>query len=89
VKLENYDPENHERQTVARLIFESDPVFNALVYGKEAIGVIEGMLQLGGNYFDARYTRCAIYDGRVVGVIADFPISEKALIDQKSGKDFA
>jgi hypothetical protein len=46
VKLEKYDPENHERQTVARLIFESDPVFNALVYGEDAISVIEGMLLL-------------------------------------------
>lgn len=89
IDLENYNNENHDEHTVARLIFESDPVFNTLVHGKDAIAVIEGMLRLGGNYFDAQYTRCAINEGRVVGVIVGFPISEKAAIDQKSGKDFA
>jgi len=89
VELEKYDSGKHEEQTVARLIFESDPVFNTLVYGKDAIGVIEGMLRLGDNYFDSQYIRCAIHEGKVVGVIVGFPVSEKAEIDQKSGKDFA
>jgi ribosomal protein S18 acetylase RimI-like enzyme len=39
--------------------------------------------------FDSRYTRCAIHEANVVGVFVGFPISEKAEIDQKSGKDFA
>ena len=89
IDLENYASEKHDRHTVARLIFESDPVFNVLVYGKDAVGVIEGMLQLGNNYFESSYTRCVMRDGRVVGVIVGFPVSQKAEIDQKSGKDFA
>jgi ribosomal protein S18 acetylase RimI-like enzyme len=64
-------------------------VFNAIVYGKDAVAVIEGMLQLEDNYFDPRYNRCAIRDGGVVGVIVGFPVAEKAAIDQQSGKDFA
>ncbi len=32
---------------------------------KDAVGVIEGMLQLGDNYFESSYTRCAIQDGRI------------------------
>lgn len=47
------------------------------------------MLRLGDNYFDSSYTRCAIHDGQVAGVIVGFPVSEKTAIDQKSGKDFA
>jgi len=89
IDLEHYDSEKHDERSVARLIFESDPIFNALVYGKDAVGVIEGMLRLGDNYFDSRYTRCAIHDGLVVGVIVGFPISEKTEIDQKSGRNFA
>lgn len=89
LELENYNSERHDVHTVARLIFESDPVFNTLTYGKNPVAVIEAMLRLGDNYFDTRYTRCAIYEGRVVGVIVGFPVSEKAEIDQKSGKGFA
>jgi ribosomal protein S18 acetylase RimI-like enzyme len=47
------------------------------------------MLRLGDNFFDPRYTRCAIHDDRVVGVIVGFPAAEKAAIDKESGKDFA
>jgi len=89
INLENFESQRHDRHAIARLIFESDPVFNTIVYGKDAAGVIEGMLQLGENYFDSQYTRCAIHEGGVVGVIVGFPISEKGEIDQESGKDFA
>lgn len=89
MNLENFDERKHDEITVARLIFESDPVFNTLVYGKGAVAVIERMLRLGDNYFDSRYTRCAIHEGRVVGVIVGFSVSDKEEIDQKSGKDFA
>lgn len=89
IDLENYYDEKHDEHTVARLIFESDPVFNTLVYGKDAIAVIERMLRLEDNYYDARYARCVIREGSVVEVIVGFPISEKAEIDQKSGKDIA
>ena len=87
--LENCKRQKHDRQIIARLIFQSDPVFNAAVYGKGAIRIIEGMLQLAGNYFDSRHTRCAVQEGRVVGLVVGFPLSEKRAIDQKSGKDFA
>ncbi|MFW5686413.1 MAG: GNAT family N-acetyltransferase [Spirochaetota bacterium] len=89
MNLENFDERKHDRNTVARLIFESDPVFNTLVYGQGAVAVIERMLRLGDNYFDSRNTRCAVHEGRVVGVIVGFSVSDKAEIDQKSGKDFA
>ena len=89
IELENYNSEKHDEHTVARLIFESDPVFNTLTYGKDPVAVIEAMLRLGDNYFDSSYTRCAIHEGRIVGVIVGFPVSEKAAIDQKSGKEFA
>jgi len=89
VELEHYDSGKHDQRSVARLVFESDPVFNTLVYGKDPIAVIEGLLRLRDNYFDARYTRCAIHDGRVAGVVVGFPVAEKAEIDKKSGKDFA
>lgn len=50
VRAENYNNEKHDERTVARLVFESDPVFNTLAYGRDAIGVIEEMLRLGDNY---------------------------------------
>jgi ribosomal protein S18 acetylase RimI-like enzyme len=89
VQLESYDSGTHDEHSVAQLIFQSDPVFNTLVYGKDAVAVVEKMLRLGGNFFDSRYTRCAIHEESLVGVIVGFPNSEKAEIDRKSGKDFA
>ena len=89
VQLVSYDSGTHDEHSVAQLIFQSDPVFNTLVYGKDAVAVVERMLRLGDNYFDSRYTRCAIHEASLVGVIVGFPISEKAEIDRKSGKDFA
>lgn len=89
IELDNYDVEKHDGLTIARLIFDSDRVFNTLVYGKDAVSVLERILRLGDNYFDSRYTRCAIHEDRVVGVIVGFPVAEKAAIDKKSGKDFA
>ena len=89
VQLVSYDSGTHDEHSVAQLIFQSDPVFNTLVYGKDAVAVVEKMLRLGGNFFDSRYTRCAIHEESLVGVIVGFPNSEKAEIDRKSGKDFA
>ncbi len=89
IKLESYDASTHDRNKVAKLIFESDPVFNSIVYGKNALSVIEKMLHLGDNYFDPEYTRCAILDGKVAAVLVSFPLSEKTEIDQKSGRAFA
>jgi len=89
IDLENYGKEKHDEHTVAQLIYESDPVFNTLVYGTDAITVIQGLLQLGDNFFDSRYLRCAVQKGSVVGVLVGFPVFEKAEIDRKSGKDFA
>ena len=88
INLENYSTEKHDEHAVARLIFESDPVFNKLVYGKNAVAVIQELLRLRENFFDSRYLRCAIHETSVVGVLVGFPISDKAEIDQKSGKDF-
>ncbi|MCF7929661.1 MAG: GNAT family N-acetyltransferase [Spirochaetales bacterium] len=87
--LESYDSGKHDEHTVAQLIFQSDPVFNTLVYGKNAVAAVERLIRLGDNYFDSRYTRCAIHEASLVGVIVGFPISEKTEIDRKSGKDFA
>ena len=89
VEFVSYDSGKHDEHTVAQLIFQSDPVFNTLVYGKDAVAVVERMLRLGDNFFDSRYTRCAIHETSLVGVVVGFPISEKAEIDRKSGKDFA
>ena len=89
LEIEDYDSQKHDEQTVARLIFASDPVFNTLVYGEDAVAVIQAMLRLQDNFFDSRYARCAIYQGNVVGVIVGFPVSDKVEIDRKSGKDFA
>ncbi len=88
IRLEKYDSRIHDAQTVARLIFESDPEFNTLVYGKDAVPVIGNLLRLGDNYFDERYMRCSISGERIAGVIVCFPVLEKADIDRKSGKDF-
>jgi ribosomal protein S18 acetylase RimI-like enzyme len=89
INLENYSTEKHDEHAVARLIFESDPIFNTLVYGKNAIAVIQGLLRLHDNFFDSRYLRCAVYEDDVVGVIVGFPVAEKTEIDRESGKDFA
>jgi len=46
IELQSYSSENHSERTVAYLIFDSDPTFNTLVYGTQAVAMIEGMLRL-------------------------------------------
>lgn len=87
--LKNYEGTEHEREKVARLIFDSDLVFNSLVYGKNALHVIEALLDLGDNYFSPQFTRCVMNENQIVGIAVAFPVSQKTEIDQKSGKDFA
>jgi ribosomal protein S18 acetylase RimI-like enzyme len=89
IDLEHYDTVKHDEHTVARLILESDPFFNTLVYGQNAVVVIQRLLRLKGNFFDSTYTRCALYEGGLAGVIVGFPVAKKAEIDKSSGRTFA
>jgi len=89
ISLENYDPNKHDNQTIAELIFRSDEEMNSLVYGKEPIDVITKLLEMGKNYFSSENTYIAVSEDEIVGVIVGFPVNKKSEMDKISGKTFA
>lgn len=84
--FENYNPQKHDKQTIAKLIFESDIEMNSLVYGKDPIRVITIMLSLPQTYFLEQYTTLAILDNRIVGIVVAYPSSKRAEIDKLAGQ---
>jgi ribosomal protein S18 acetylase RimI-like enzyme len=88
ITLEQYDPARHDQGILADLIFRSDEEINPLVYGDDAIQVITRLLSIEGSYFSPAYTRCAMSDGQIVGVIVGFPVREKSRVDQLSGRAY-
>ena len=89
ISLENYDPDKHDKQAIAELIFQSDEEMNSLVYGKEPIDVITKLLEIGDNYFSPENTYIAVSEDKIVGVIVGFPVDKKSEMDKISGKAFA
>ncbi len=89
ISLENYDPNKHDKQTIAELIFQSDEEINSLVYGKKPIDVITKLLEMGDNYFSSENTYTVVSEDKIVGVIVGFPVNKKSEMDKISGKAFA
>jgi len=89
ISLENYDPNKHDKQIIAELIFRSDEEMNSLVYSKEPIDVITKLLETGDNYFSSENTYIAVSEDKIVGVIVGFPVNKKTEMDKISGKAFA
>lgn len=88
IKLERYDPQKHDKKVLAELIFKSDEEMNALVYGNNATEVIKILLDMPESYFLPEYTRCAMLDNELVGVIVRFPVSQRKEADKNAGQGF-
>ncbi|MBE0479132.1 GNAT family N-acetyltransferase [Candidatus Aerophobetes bacterium] len=90
LRLEEYDPEKHDERTVASLIYLADCEFGSLVYGskEEGVELIVKLMRMKYNYFTPPYLHCAIYQNKVVGVLAGFYGKEKRALGRTSGKDF-
>ena len=88
VKLEKYQPEKHDKELLADLIFRSDEKMNTLTYGSNALDVIETLLDIPESYFVPEYMDCAMVNDELVGVIVYFPVSKMEEIDKIAGKGF-
>lgn len=88
VNLEKYNPEKHDKETLAKLIYKSDEKMNTLTYGSNALDVIETLLNVPESYFVPEYMDCAMVDDELVGVVVYFPVSKMEEIDKIAGKGF-
>ncbi|WP_041397059.1 hypothetical protein [Spirochaeta africana] len=76
-----YNPQQHDQDAIARLIFESDPEMNTLVYGPEPVAVIRELLDTEQSYYLPEYTLLAVSDDRPVGVVTAYPTEKRAQMD--------
>ena len=88
IVLETYDPQKHDQDKIATLIFESDVVMNRLVYGEKALEVLGKLLNIPESYFVPEYMQCAMLDGELAGVVVSYPTSQMQAVDQRAGKGF-
>lgn len=88
-KLEAYDPKKHDRDVLASLIYDSDREMNSLTYGKCTVEVIRKLLDMPHSYFTPEYTRCAVRDDSLAGVVVYYPVSKMKEVDKIAGEGFA
>ena len=63
----------HDRDAVARLIFESDPQMNSLVYGADPLAAIQRLQTARKTFFLPEYTVLAIVNNAVAGIMVACP----------------
>ena len=88
LKLEKYEPQDHDKDLLADLIYKSDPKMNTLTYGSNAVDVIKKLLDIPESYFVPEYMDCAIVNDELVGVVVYFPVSQMKEIDKVAGNGF-
>lgn len=88
IVLEPYDPQKHDQDKIATLIFESDVVMNRLVYGEQALEVLKKLLNMPESYFTPETMKCALLNGELVGVVVSYPTAHMRAVDQRAGKGF-
>ncbi len=90
IRLEPYDPERHDTETIATLIFEADPETMALGFGprEKAVKIISRLMGLENNQYAAENITCALHDGKVVGIIVGFSGSKMRYYEKESGQDY-
>ena len=86
--FENLDPNKHDKEIVANLIYNSDKEMNTLVYGENAVEVIMNLLGIKQSYFLPEYTKCAILDNEIVGVVVYYPANIREQVDKIAGQGF-
>lgn len=86
VRLETYDPEKHDKDRIAELILESDPEMNRLVYGERPVEVIRELLSIPESYFTSDYTKLAMLNDTLAGVVVYYPASERQAVDKRAGQ---
>ena len=86
INFESYNPEIHDKEAIASLIFQSDPALNSLVYGRKPLETIKALLHTSDSYFCPEYTTLAVKEDRVVGIIVAYPAAKIEEIDKLAGK---
>jgi GNAT superfamily N-acetyltransferase len=72
VVLEPFSPDRHPIEEVAGLIYETEPAYFPLVFGRDrtrARSTIERLIRAGGNAFGRENITCAVREGRVAGIL--------------------
>ncbi len=88
--LEPFHPDRHDPDLVAALLYDADPLFNALVFGppEEGRAVLRQMLDEQSGYFQTPYLSCAVSDGQLAGVIVLIRARDMKTLDRQSSDLF-
>ncbi|MEW6009692.1 GNAT family N-acetyltransferase [Methanobacterium alkalithermotolerans] len=89
-RMEKYNPQKHDPQKVAEIIYAADVELNSYVLGekKEAVQTIIKLLEMGNNYFASPYLECALYQDKLVGIVVSSTVKDKLKLDRSSGMAF-
>ncbi len=72
MSLEPFNPERHSVEEVAGLIYDTEPAYFPLVFGRDrrkALLRIESLIRAGGTTFGHENITCAVRGGRVAGLL--------------------
>ncbi|MCK9342343.1 MAG: GNAT family N-acetyltransferase [Massilibacteroides sp.] len=70
--LEPFNPKRHSVEKVAGLIYDTEPTYFPLVFGRDrakALPQVEKLVLAGGNAFGHENITCAVREGKVAGVL--------------------
>ena len=82
VCFETFDSRRHDKDAVARLIFQSDPEMNSLVYGADPLATILRLLTTPKTFFLPEYTVLAIVNNAVAGIMVAYPVCRSRVARQ-------
>ena len=88
IVMEPYDPQKHDADKVANLIFEADPTLTSLIMGErdEATDRFKVLLGVESSPWSAARTLVAILDDEIVGVLVGAMGDEKAEADRRAAE---
>jgi ribosomal protein S18 acetylase RimI-like enzyme len=90
IRLEPYDPERHDAETIATLIFDAEPDTMALGFGPhdKAVKIIARLMAMENNHYAAENITCAQHDDETVGIIVGFTGDKMRHYEKESGQDY-
>jgi len=86
IVMEPYNPQKHDADKVANLIFEADPDLTSLIMGDrhEAVGRFKVLMEVESSPWSAGKTSVATIDDEIVGVLVGAMGDEKVEADSKA-----
>ena len=90
VTIERFDPDRHDAQAAASLIYQADPALMRFVFGDAdaAVPAIAKLVGMEHNEYAGRRVTCALDGGELVGVIAGLTGAERRAAKKDAGREW-